>query len=257
MLVLGTPGAFLSIWTITEQQPSGPAAAAQVADGILARTKPGAQVAIIAGAGADDVAFADSVEALLTTADRKIVRRVNGNPRDGAKALAELAQAGITVDALAVTRETAAWGIFDHTAAPRMQPTSYYGSSFLTTANLLNIADQIAVIAIMAIGMTMVIIAGGIDLSVGSLVALSAVLSTWLIRECCGGINASPLGMIAACAAAIALCAGIGFVNGLIVTAFRVPAFIVTLGVMLIARDVAAKLVQGQSFSKCRTPSSG
>ena len=57
-----------------------------------------------------------------------------------------------------------------------MQPQSYLWPNFLKTSNLLNVANQIAVIAIVAIGMTMVIIGGGIDLSVGSLIALSAVV---------------------------------------------------------------------------------
>ncbi|HEY3411912.1 MAG TPA: hypothetical protein VGM51_02530 [Armatimonadota bacterium] len=56
--------------------------------------------------------------------------------------------------------------------------------------NLRNVADQVSVIAIIAVGMTMVIITGGIDLSVGSLLALSAVLTAWLIQRW-SGIHAS------------------------------------------------------------------
>ena len=74
---------------------------------------------------------------------------------------------------------------------------SYRWPNFLKADNLLNIANQIAVIAIIAIGMTMVIITGGIDLSVGSLIALSAVLATLLIRDAAGGESAAPAGMVA------------------------------------------------------------
>jgi ribose/xylose/arabinose/galactoside ABC-type transport system permease subunit len=62
-----------------------------------------------------------------------------------------------------------------------VRPEAYRGSAFLSVNNLLNVSNQIAVIAILAIGMTLVIITGGIDLSVGSLIALAAVACAWLI----------------------------------------------------------------------------
>ena len=63
-------------------------------------------------------------------------------------------------------------------------------AEFSKSSNLLNVANQIA-IAILAIGMTMVIITAGIDLSVGSLIAFSAVLCCWIIRDLMGGMEAS------------------------------------------------------------------
>ena len=79
-----------------------------------------------------------------------------------------------------------------------LSPQSYGWPNFLKTSNLLNVANQIAVIAIIAIGMTLVIITAGIDLSVGSLIAFSAVLCCWFMREWMGGPDASVTGMIVA-----------------------------------------------------------
>src|SRR5262249_59022947 len=75
-------------------------------------------------------------------------------------------------------------------------PRSYWWPTFLKSDNLLNVAQQIVVIAIVAIGMTMVIIAGGIDLSVGSLIALSAVVATRLIRDVAGAGDTRVVGLM-------------------------------------------------------------
>lgn len=244
LVVLAALCAFLSLWTIGEQQPSGAVAAEQVAAQIVAATPAEAQIGIIARDGAEDLAFVATLQKRMDAAGRVVVAKVNGGPREGAQALR-----GVQIDAIAVTAETGAWSIFPE-GVPRFGPTSFYGSTFLTVANLFNIADQIAVIAIMAIGMTLVIIAGGIDLSSGSLLALSAVLSTWLIQEAAGAVRATPMSMIVCCAAGIVVCALVGLGTGLLVTVFRMPAFIVTLGVMLIARGSAEKLTKGQSVSE-------
>src|SRR4029077_8916246 len=112
-------------------------------------------------------------------------------------------------------------------------PRSYVWPNFLKADNLLNIANQIAVIAILAIGMTLVIITGGIDLSVGSLIALSAVVTTRLIRDVAGAESAGTTGMVLCGLAGIAICAGVGTLSGTMVTLFHIPPFIVTLGKML------------------------
>ena len=101
---------------------------------------------------------------------------------------------------------TSAWGVYRPAAAryPSLaaaqvrKPESYVWPNFLKADNLLNVANQIAVIAIIAIGMTLVIITGGIDLSVGSLIALSAVVTARLIRDAAGGESASAVGMVLA-----------------------------------------------------------
>jgi ribose transport system permease protein len=128
-----------------------------------------------------------------------------------------------------------------------IKPERYHWPNFLKSDNLLNIANQIAVIAIVAIGMTIVIITGGIDLSVGSLIALAAVLAALLIRDLAGGVNASAGGMMLACLAALSVCGLVGAFSGAMITLFGIPPFIVTLAMMLVASGLAYLLAQGQS----------
>jgi ribose transport system permease protein len=118
----------------------------------------------------------------------------------------------------------------------------------LKAENLLNISNQIAVIAIMAIGMTLVIISGGIDLSVGSLLALSAVLVSGFIRDFAGGVNATVFGMLWASMMAICICGVAGAFSGFLITRFAIPPFIVTLAMMLVASGIAFTLAEGQSI---------
>ena len=127
-------------------------------------------------------------------------------------------------------------------------PQSYRWPNFLKSENLLNIANQIAVIAIIAIGMTMVIITGGIDLSVGSLIALSAVLVARFIRDYAGGVEAGVDGMLIASLAAILICGVIGAFSGAMITRFAIPPFIVTLAMMLVGSGLAYILAKGQSI---------
>src|SRR5881275_1018705 len=100
------------------------------------------------------------------------------------------------------------------------------GPQFFRAANLELMARQTAIVCVAALGMTMVIVSGGIDLSVGSIVALSTVVTALLLRAGVGPALAA-LGAIGAGA----LC---GTVNGLLVTQLRVVPFIVTLGTMLL-----------------------
>jgi ribose transport system permease protein len=131
-------------------------------------------------------------------------------------------------------------------AVPVEIPESYYWPTFLKLDNLRNVANQIVVIAVIAVGMTMVIITGGIDLSVGSLVALSAVSAATLIVQF-GGTQASTAGLIAASLAAILLCGAVGAFSGVMITRFTIPPFIATLAVMLVARGVAFIITRGES----------
>ncbi len=125
-------------------------------------------------------------------------------------------------------------------------PPSYRWPTFLLADNLRNVANQIAVIAIVAIGMTMVIITGGIDLSVGSLIALAAVVAAWLIGRF-GGEAASTRGACCSPARWPSCCAAAsGAFSGLMITRFRVPPFIATLGMMQVASGVAYIISRGK-----------
>jgi ribose/xylose/arabinose/galactoside ABC-type transport system permease subunit len=112
--------------------------------------------------------------------------------------------------------------------------------SFLSLDNLINIALSIAVIGILAVGMTYVILTGGIDLSIGSVVALSGVCAALVTLQ----TGSSLLGFAAALAVGLA----VGVFNGLFIAYFKVPPFVVTLAVLTIARGLAFIFAEGRSI---------
>ncbi len=111
---------------------------------------------------------------------------------------------------------------------------------FLTTGNLAAIARQTAVITIMAMGMTLVMVSGGIDLSVGSIVGLTAVVGSLSMAS---GGQAALVGIVVAILVG-GLC---GIANGTAVTTLRIPPFIVTLGAMGIYRGLALYISNGNA----------
>ena len=116
-----------------------------------------------------------------------------------------------------------------------------YSPFFLTKDNLLNVIDQVTVLGILALGMTAVIIIGGIDLSVGAVLALAMMILGWLSHD--GGLPVS-LAVIGALAAGAAA----GAVNGVMITYARLPAFIATLAMLSVARGLANVITDGQQI---------
>jgi ribose/xylose/arabinose/galactoside ABC-type transport system permease subunit len=112
---------------------------------------------------------------------------------------------------------------------------------FLTVSNLLNVMEQTSINAIVAVGMTFVIISGGIDLSVGSLVAVAGVVLAAALK--------ADWGAPAAVAIALAVGAACGMVNGLVIALGRLPPFIMTLGMMSVARGAALMFTDGRPIS--------
>ncbi len=170
---------------------------------------------------------------------------VRGEPRDARRAI----EAAGPLDAIACSPASAGWEVFrgkDRIVAPR----STRWPNFLKRDNLLNVANQIAVIAILAAGMTIVIFTGGIDLSVGSLIALSTTVTALLIRDAAGGEEAGAAAVALSCAAGIAACAAVGLFSGSMVTFFSVPPFIVTLAMMLVASGLAFIAARGQTIEQ-------
>jgi len=108
------------------------------------------------------------------------------------------------------------------------------GPQFFSPVNLELMARQTAIVGIAALGMTMVIVAGGIDLSVGSVIALSTIVIAQILR---GGF--SP---VVAAAGAVAAGTACGLMNGVLITGLRVVPFIITLGTMLLVRGAAKGL---------------
>jgi ribose transport system permease protein len=111
---------------------------------------------------------------------------------------------------------------------------------FLTPRNLLNISKNFSFIALMSLGETLVIISGGIDLSVGSVCALSAVVTMMLMRFFSATAAAQVPGATIALAAllALALATLIGFANGLLIARVRLSPFVTTLGMLSVARGM-------------------
>jgi ribose/xylose/arabinose/galactoside ABC-type transport system permease subunit len=109
---------------------------------------------------------------------------------------------------------------------------------FLTVSNMTNILRQSTINGIISVGMTIVILTRGIDLSVGSILALSAVITADLLQ--------SGMSVPAAIGVGIVIGGLLGFINGFLITRFRIPPFIATLGMMTFARGLALTYTQGR-----------
>jgi len=114
---------------------------------------------------------------------------------------------------------------------------SFLSPYFLTRSNVFNILDQSVVIGIVSVGMTFVILTGGIDLSVGSVAGLTGIIL---------GLTLQHLPIPAAIAVAVLAGGGIGLVSGLLINVFGLAAFVVTLGMMAIGRSLAY-ILSGQT----------
>ena len=115
--------------------------------------------------------------------------------------------------------------------------------TFWQVANLANVLRQISDIGILAMGMTLVIISGGIDLSVGSLLALSCTIFAYLFTT----LNHS-VGVAVAVVTALAATSAFGFMSGVVITQLRMQPFIVTLAAMIGSRGLAKWLVSNATI---------
>ena len=256
LAVLILLGVVFSGLTLEEQSATDATSARQVATAIRRQVPGDARVLVAVRPAPEEGILADSLRREIAAAGMGVADVVLGEPQAVRAALEKIVAAGGRVDAVAATERTGSWLVLTEMkeifpalgAPPIFVPKSYRWPTFLKRDNLLNIANQIAVIAIMAIGMTMVIITGGIDLSVGSLAALSAVTAARLIRDHAGGVDASTAGMVFACITAIGLCGILGGLSGSLITLFDIPPFIVTLAMMLVASGLAYLASAGQSI---------
>lgn len=238
-LVLLNLVVLFSVLTLTEQPTQG----ARAADAVVElMPPPPARVVIFSVKSPDDAVFAERLRQTLAAKDYTILDTVAGAPSDGAAWLKTH-----TADVVAVSSTAAGWTFLaDVPNVVKPPPTLW--PTFLLADNLQNILSQIAIIALVAVGMTLVIATGGIDLSVGGVMAFAAILAALLIRES-GGVAASTPVVIVCCAAALLACAGLGLTTGVLITMFRVPPFIATLGMMWIARGLAFDRANNQSIN--------
>ncbi|MDR1318819.1 MAG: ABC transporter permease, partial [Treponema sp.] len=114
--------------------------------------------------------------------------------------------------------------------------------NFASSGNFITILRQVSNIGILAVGMTFVLIAGGIDLSIGSLIPLSAVTAALLMTTTEAGLGLNP---VVACLAGILVGAVVGLVNGVFITYTRMPPLIMTLGMSYVCRGMGFIITKG------------
>lgn len=141
----------------------------------------------------------------------------------------------------------ARYGIFFALAA-ELIVFSILSPHFFSIENQLNVLEQNAAITVLAVGMTFVILTGGIDLSVGSLVALASVVCAWMLAR--GPSIGSPtLALALALAAGAGGAAAAGLVSGLVITRVRIPPFVATLAMLTIARGTVLQWTDSRTIS--------
>jgi erythritol transport system permease protein len=122
---------------------------------------------------------------------------------------------------------------------------------YLSVANFLTMASHVAIFGILAVGMLLVILNGGIDLSVGSTLGLAGVVAGFLMQ----GVTLTWLGVVlyppvwVVAVLACMLGAAVGLINGVLIARFKVPAFVATLGVMYMARGLALLMTSGLTYN--------
>ena len=131
---------------------------------------------------------------------------------------------------------------------------SFLSPNYFTVSNFLIMSSQVAIYGILSVGMLLVILNGGIDLSVGSILALCGVCAGAMMQ----GITLDWAGVIlyppvwAVVVLTIAVGAAVGALNGVLVAFFKVPPFVATLGVMYVARGVALLMTNGLTYNNLR-----
>ena len=252
--------AFFSILTIEERSPEGASAGRKLARDIIKVAEKGAgnilaedpRIFIAAGDNQSGRDFAKTLEDALLARQLTVVGKGIGGPPLIRR---EMEKSG-DIDLIAAASSMKKSPVFDAYLEQRWDsnialffPESYRWPVFLTASNLRNITSQIAVIAILAIGMTMVIITAGIDLSVGSMIALSAVVTCSIIEAMGGASGAGLSAYLIASAAGIAVCSLSGAFTGLMVSRLCVPPFIATLAMMQVLRGGAFKIANNETIS--------
>ncbi|MBI82821.1 MAG: sugar-transporting ATPase [Planctomycetaceae bacterium] len=260
VLVLVLLGALVTWATWGEQHPDDPGAGKHLANGIVELPGDDTHVAVVVRQTKSDTEYAEAIATQLKDKGVTVAAIIQARtPRDARVELVKLGEQQVRVNAIATHHFCfSTWGVLQQSALDGLaanypslkgvkpfKPASRMGSTFLSKKNLVSILNQNAPIAIMAIGMTFVIITAGIDLSVGSLMALSALITAVSLRDWFGGPQASSLGLYSAFASAMLVCTLCGVFVGLMVTSFQVPPFVVTLALMMMARGCSFILAGG------------
>jgi len=255
VLVLIALCILFSILTIKEQNPDSESAANQIVKNIQQSYAQNDMILTVGSINKDSEPFAVSLKEKLEFNGYKNIVLVNGIPRDLRLTLDSLKLAQNNPVLIATSGDVVKWRIIELFPEfyPELAdceiiiPKTYFWPDFLRKSNFVAIVDRIVVIAVIAIGMTMVIITGGIDLSVGSLIAVSAVVST-IIMKMMGGLEASGWAVFIGFLSGIFACGILGGFGGFLVAKFKVPPFITTLAIMLMGRGLAFMITGGFSI---------
>jgi len=255
VLVLIVLCIFFSLLTLNEQTLQDSDAIAGLIERITTEFNKSDIILTVGEVNKDSAPFAEKLREELVEEGYDNTRVVVGIPRDLRLALDEIKGKGGRVTVIATSGDVPKWAVIERIGADYpefsgckvLAPASYMWPDFLKWSNLLAIVDRIVVIAVIAIGMTMVIITAGIDLSVGSLIALAAVISTLVMKKM-GGLEASGSAVLVGFLVGTLSCGVIGGFGGFIVSRFKVAPFITTLGIMMMARGLAFMITGGFSI---------
>ena len=243
-----------SVLTLEREASTGSAAIDEVVQETGNRCEDSDIILVIGAAGKPSAPFAKHVADVLKQQGFRQTQVAVGIPRDLRVALNSIRDGGGKLAAVVSNGDVANRLINaipdDFPEFEGLQvivPQKRLRSVFLKPGNLLAIVNRIVVIAVIAIGMTLVIITAGIDLSVGSLIALSAVVATLFMKKM-GGIDAPswtiPVGFLLG----TLVCGLLGAIAGMIIAWSRVAAFITTLTFMMVARGLARILTNEYSI---------
>ena len=246
-----------SVLTLNQQSGEGIAAERELTKVVLDQFPTEGVVLVVGAENTSSATMAENVYASVVSANRENVRLVVGGPRDlrdvldglvaESGGLAGIVTGGYASKWLVLEQIEQNYPAFD--SFEIVVPRERLWPDFLKASNLLAIVERIVVIAIIAIGMTMVIITAGIDLSVGSLIALSAVIGATVVKHM-GGPEAAGWVVVLGFFAGTISCGLIGMFAGGLVSRFKVAAFIVTLGIMMMARGLAFMTTGGFSIDQ-------
>ncbi len=253
VLVLLALVALFSLLTLKRKDNDGPSAADNLVEQVKGSVENDAHVLIFGKAKTSYEDVAKRTAEGLEKKGLKNFQLVIGEPRDLRLALNKLRDDDGQLGAIATSGDALDELIIDlprnypeFTAYEVLRPSTRIYSTFFKTDTFLSIFKRVVVIAIVAAGMTLVIITAGIDLSVGSLVGLSAMVGAGVVQSAVhrtmasgGAINDVGMGGVGlGFLAAILCCAAMGLLCGSLIAFFKVAPFIITLGMMMIARGL-------------------
>lgn len=249
IFVLLLLGLFFTFATIKPQSASGHPAGLQLAEQIISNNTNHA--ILIVSTSTEDQSLKKGFQNTLTANSCQLQIIESQEPSVTKKALLSLVAKVPSNTTIVCSQKTGNWTFYKSIphfkSSEILIPRQESRSSFLQPSNLKTLPDKTAKTAIIAIGMTMIIITAGIDLSVGSLVALSTVVATLLLQNIFNN-SSNPLLISLSFLGGILTCGFLGLISGILTTYLKIPAFIATLAMMLIAKGWALNLADNQTI---------